>query len=85
MTRQQRFLPPMSTASIKSAFVGEVGPGITCHLCTMNYIDGGKMQLLRFYIRRGSADEEIVEVNVPRGESLIVAARERARSLRENA
>jgi hypothetical protein len=74
----------MSTAQIKSAFVNELGQAGTCTLCTMQYVDGGKMQLVRFYVVRPGADEQIIEARVPRGSSLIEAARNEAAKFKES-
>lgn len=65
----------MSTAQIKAAFVSTIGAAGSCTLCTMQYLDDGKAQLLRFYVCRPGGSEEVVEATVPRGESLIAAAR----------
>jgi hypothetical protein len=73
----------MSTAQIRSAFVNELGNLAVCTTCTMQYQDQGKTQLLRFYLRRpGGTGEEVVEARVPRGESLIAAARDKAKELK---
>lgn len=75
----------MSTAQIKSAFIAALGNAGTCTACTMQYVEGGKMQLLRFYVRFPGVDgESVLECRVPRGESLIVAAREKGEAIREN-
>lgn len=66
----------MSTAQIKSAFINAIGASGTCTLCTMQYVDGGRAQLLRFYVCRPGGIEQVVEAQVPRGESLIDAARQ---------
>lgn len=71
----------MSTAQIKSAFVSELGNLGHCTACTMQYTDGGKTQLLRFYVRQPGVEEQVFEARVPRGESLIVAAREKAKEI----
>ena len=65
----------MSTAQIKCAFVSAIGAAGSCTLCTMQYVDGGQQQLLRFYVCRPGGTEQIVEAMVPRGDSLLAAAR----------
>lgn len=75
----------MSTAQIKSAFIQAMGAAGTCTLCTMQYADGGKMQVLRFYVVRPGQGEAVIEVNVPRGTSLIDAARREGAKIKEAA
>ena len=65
----------MSTAQIKAAFTNIIGAAGSCKLCTMQYLEDGKVQQLRFYVCRPGGSEEVIETRVARGESLIAAAR----------
>lgn len=81
----KRYLTPMSTAQIKAAFTNELGMAGTCTAVTMQYVDDGKMQLLRFYVRKPGRPEMVHEAKVPRGDSLLAAAKIAAKEVREDA